>query len=258
MDTKYKTRLCNHYKEYGKCDYNDKCRFAHGEQELICLFDEECINNSCKRKHQKRDKNKEIIEKSIKNNNNDDKINILEETEFPHINDISVNNKDSDISNVLFSDILKNKDDLKLNNEKNINKQIEDLDIKLSCLDDNNWCDSIEIENIEREKNELKELNKNNTNGDYKEEFHLPKITFRIEENGDNNDDEILRLVDKMMDDFIIFKEHIIPFVNNNIKYDYIKYSFINDLNKIKLEIESFKNNYKDICFKSKKEKMES
>ncbi|KAI7861217.1 hypothetical protein K492DRAFT_102025, partial [Lichtheimia hyalospora FSU 10163] len=38
----YKTKLCNYFDKYGKCNNNDDCKFAHGKKELRCLFDEEC------------------------------------------------------------------------------------------------------------------------------------------------------------------------------------------------------------------------
>lgn len=34
-DPKYKTELCKNYVKYGKCSYKGKCRYAHGESELI-------------------------------------------------------------------------------------------------------------------------------------------------------------------------------------------------------------------------------
>ena len=33
-DRRYKTELCNNWTEQGACRYGDKCRFAHGEEEL--------------------------------------------------------------------------------------------------------------------------------------------------------------------------------------------------------------------------------
>jgi len=35
VDPKYKTEICKKFQSFGKCPYGDKCRFAHGEQELI-------------------------------------------------------------------------------------------------------------------------------------------------------------------------------------------------------------------------------
>ena len=35
VDPKYKTEICKKFQSTGKCPYGNKCRFAHGEQELI-------------------------------------------------------------------------------------------------------------------------------------------------------------------------------------------------------------------------------
>ena len=34
-DQKYKTEICKKFQSIGNCPYGNKCRFAHGEQELI-------------------------------------------------------------------------------------------------------------------------------------------------------------------------------------------------------------------------------
>eukprot|EP00340_Litonotus_pictus_P002375 CAMPEP_0170517496 /NCGR_PEP_ID=MMETSP0209-20121228/3474_1 /TAXON_ID=665100 ORGANISM="Litonotus pictus, Strain P1" /NCGR_SAMPLE_ID=MMETSP0209 /ASSEMBLY_ACC=CAM_ASM_000301 /LENGTH=331 /DNA_ID=CAMNT_0010802767 /DNA_START=18 /DNA_END=1013 /DNA_ORIENTATION=+ len=34
-DPKYKTEMCKNFTKYGKCSYKGKCRYAHGESELI-------------------------------------------------------------------------------------------------------------------------------------------------------------------------------------------------------------------------------
>lgn len=34
---KHKTELCKTFSELGYCNYGDKCRFAHGRQELVQL-----------------------------------------------------------------------------------------------------------------------------------------------------------------------------------------------------------------------------
>ena len=36
---KYKTSLCRHYDEYGKCSLGDACSFAHGEHEKRTIND---------------------------------------------------------------------------------------------------------------------------------------------------------------------------------------------------------------------------
>jgi len=35
LDMKYKTEICKKFQTNGKCPYGEKCRFAHGKQELI-------------------------------------------------------------------------------------------------------------------------------------------------------------------------------------------------------------------------------
>lgn len=35
LDPKYKTEICKKFQTTGKCPYGEKCRFAHGKQELI-------------------------------------------------------------------------------------------------------------------------------------------------------------------------------------------------------------------------------
>ena len=35
IDPKYKTEICKKFQSIGNCPYGNKCRFAHGEQELI-------------------------------------------------------------------------------------------------------------------------------------------------------------------------------------------------------------------------------
>jgi Zinc finger C-x8-C-x5-C-x3-H type (and similar) len=34
LNQKYKTSLCRHFENLGKCDLADKCHFAHGKDEL--------------------------------------------------------------------------------------------------------------------------------------------------------------------------------------------------------------------------------
>ena len=38
FDPKYKTELCKKYQTIGKCPYGNKCRFAHGKEELITKY----------------------------------------------------------------------------------------------------------------------------------------------------------------------------------------------------------------------------
>lgn len=34
-EAKYKTEMCKNWIETGKCNYSDKCKFAHGKTELV-------------------------------------------------------------------------------------------------------------------------------------------------------------------------------------------------------------------------------
>ena len=38
LDPKYKTEICKKFQSIGNCPYGDKCRFAHGKQELMTTF----------------------------------------------------------------------------------------------------------------------------------------------------------------------------------------------------------------------------
>ncbi len=38
LDPKYKTEICKKFQTTGKCPYGQKCRFAHGKEELITKF----------------------------------------------------------------------------------------------------------------------------------------------------------------------------------------------------------------------------
>lgn len=34
-ETKFKTEMCKNWSETGRCNYGNKCRFAHGKDELV-------------------------------------------------------------------------------------------------------------------------------------------------------------------------------------------------------------------------------
>lgn len=74
MEIKYKIQLCDFYIK-GKCNKQNECTYAHGEEELTCAFDEECLNEKCNRKH--------IIRDNIYIKDKEDKIG---EKEFPILN----------------------------------------------------------------------------------------------------------------------------------------------------------------------------
>lgn len=159
IDNKYKTKLCNYFDKYGKCDNNYNCKFAHGEEELRCLFDKECVNEKCKRIHLNRDKD----------------------------------------------------------NEK-------------SLLKDNNTDNTRNIDN----KNIPIQLNINGIDVDDSDNIKENKI-------------EIINLINNMEIVFEKYNENIKQSINDKIKNNHLKYTLLNNLNEIKMEIELFKNNYKDV-----------
>lgn len=190
---KHKTILCLKYNEdesLNKCSYGEKCLFAHSNNELRCIFDDDCSNKYCERVHLKRDKNIITKIKENKKDENYNKIDIKDEKEFPIINNYVKNMEDT---KKLYSDIVKeenNEDNTTIykysnnltSNLKNvlniksddnnnleekerkltdINKSLQDLNRELSQIDKNDWTNSIEVQDIE-EKMEYLELKKKN------------------------------------------------------------------------------------------------
>lgn len=288
ISDKYKVKLCDFYKK-GKCNNQDECTYAHGEDDLRCIFNEYCINEKCKRIHIK--KYKDEKQESIKDNN---KINIFDEKEFPIINNNikKVHNKNkllysdiikkendnykysyeltSSLENVL--NVVKNNDEYFEDNLMNVKRQLQEKYISLIQIDKNDWSNSIEIEDIEKEietlklkYEELKNLNKKddifdsninidsifNINDNNKEEDYIKIPEIKLTINGVNyfeaEDNHIDILIDDMEKQFLKFKKNIKQCIDNEIKNDYLKFILINSLNKIKSEIDLFKNNYKDI-----------
>lgn len=143
-DNRYKINLCKNIKDYGKCKYGDKCRYAHSRQELRCFYDENCMNNNCERIHENRDKNKENTYDINEINNNDDNLDDEKENKNTdisinvEINDNSINNDDTnkktkednnilmDNVNELKSIFEKNEKDIKLF----INNKVKNNNIK--------------------------------------------------------------------------------------------------------------------------------
>jgi hypothetical protein len=54
-DPKYKTEMCKNFVKYGKCSYKKKCRYAHGDPELISknLSNKNYKRNKCNNFHAK-------------------------------------------------------------------------------------------------------------------------------------------------------------------------------------------------------------
>lgn len=204
MNNKYKTRICNYFNDYGKCNNGDECKFAHGENELRCLFDENCINENCRRIHiNKENKNSEIDnmenDKKVKFNMNINESFILNDNDKQKIN-----NRKNEIS---YSDILK-----KLNNSDDNKKENENMNIPI-------------------------QFNINGTN--------IKDLNENIKEK--ENDIDIMKLINDMEDVFKKYDKDIKQFINDRIKDNYIKYIFLNNLNEIKMEIDLFKNNFRDM-----------
>lgn len=258
---RYKIKLCDFYKKDGKCNNKDKCTYAHGNNELRCMFDENCVNDNCKRIHVKRD----------------NKININRK------NEIILDNLTSDLKNILNVTQNKNNDNLE-NKIINIKKELYNKYMKLSRIDKNDWSNSIDVEDIEKEikileleYEKLKISNKKgsaifdndinldsifNINEDYekdKDEYTIiPEIKLTInginyyEDNHIQNNKkqelkEIINLIDNMENQFSSFNENIKQIINKEIKNNYLKFILLNNLNKIKTEINLFKSNYEDI-----------
>lgn len=198
MDNKYKTKLCNYFDKYGKCNNNDDCNYAHGEKDLRCLFDEDCINEKCKRIHLKRDK--------YKHNEFNEKVN-LNIDDFPVLNDDNTRNIDNKENKIFYSDIVKK--------EKIYQKQLDNLD--------HNDNANIPIQ-----------LNINGMDVDDFDDIKEDKI-------------DIMNLINDMESVFEKYNENIKQAINDKIKNNHLKYTFLNNLNEIKMEIKLFKNNYKDV-----------
>lgn len=275
MENKYKLKLCDFYIK-GKCNNKDKCTYAHGEKELICVFDEKCINDKCDRIHINRDKNinDKIYIKEKGNKEIFKKVDIFDEKEFPTFDNKISSKKDiTSITNITYDlkNILNIKDECKnknkneiINNEsKYIEKRINELDIELSKLNKDDWSYSIEIEEKEKEKEELEfnlqkinlvnrenKINNiidENTENDI-EDIKLPSITLTIKEN-DNQNDEVMEIIDKMYNEILKLNINLKQNIKKDIKYDYFKSILISDLNKIQANIKLFKDNYED-CLK--------
>lgn len=71
----YKIYLCKKYIDDNKCKYSkEKCKYAHGEDDIYCKFKENCNNRDCNRIHLINDQkyikyNLEEKEKHIYNDN---------------------------------------------------------------------------------------------------------------------------------------------------------------------------------------------
>jgi hypothetical protein len=195
---KYKLKICDFYMK-GKCNKQDECTYAHGEKELLCVFNENCLNDKCGRIHINRDENinDNIYIKDKENKESFKKVDIFDEKEFPI-----------------------------LNNNTNFKKDI---------IDTNNI--TYDLKKILNIKDEYKYIEKEKE----KFEFNIQKI--------DNNINENIEIINKMYNEILKLNMDIKQNIKKYIKNDYLKFIFINDLNKIESNIKIFKDNYED-CFK--------
>lgn len=111
MDTSnYKIYLCKKFMDNNSCNYDkEKCKFAHGEDDLYCKFKGNCKNENCDRIHLINGQRyiKYISKKSEKTNTNDnyDKnieivINELRKEFNERINKIELEIKQMQIKNI--------------------------------------------------------------------------------------------------------------------------------------------------------------
>lgn len=208
VTNRYKLRLCNFHENNKECNKGSNCTFAHGKDELRCIFDEDCVNEECKRIHLKRDKN--IITKNKEKLNNN-KINIFDYKEFPVINNKvkdknEKNKKEEYMNNYKYSgnltsnlkkvlNITENNNNLEDNLIK-VKEQLQKKYIELSQIDKNNWANSIDIEDIENEINilelkyeKLKTLTKKENNIFDDENLNLD-IIFNIDDKKEINEND--------------------------------------------------------------------
>lgn len=239
MENKYKLKLCDFYMK-GKCNKQDECTYAHGEKELLCVFDENCVNDKCGRIHINRDENinDNIYIKDKENKESLKKVDIFDEKEFPIFNNNINSKKDiPDTNNITYDlkkilnikDEYKNKKEILNNESKYIEKEKEKLEFNIQKIDNNI------NENIENEA----------------EDFKSPEITLTIKENDNQNlyNNENIEIINKMYNEILKLNMDIKQNIKKNIKNDYFKIILINDLNKIESNIKIFKDNYED-CLK--------
>lgn len=256
-----KTKICINWRE-GKCKYNNKCNFAHGENDMKkqeCLNGIKCYNENCIYNHPKQwnafdnkrecifcldgfcDKSnlkyKHLFDKENKKINNDEnvkipKINNFDEKDFPLLENLE-NHK-------------KSKKDIDINNF-NIKTYNEILDIKkqlyinykrLSKLDENSWSDDIEIQETNNKINILNEkyiILKNKYKEEYdimlNEELNLETLYFEDYQNQEdmNNIPNIEITINGIdLNDFDKNEENI------NKDIDEIEYYINKYINKIK------------------------
>lgn len=223
----YKIKLCNFYKKHGKCNKNDKCNYAHGDNELR-LYKKECINElkcfkkDCLFQHPKNwnYKNNLNICQYYKNGhcNKDDNC------EFIHIKECESNDNENDNNEnneIIFKEEIK-----KLNNNEIDKTQIKDINKGLSpnieifvdgleYNNDVNILDTNGYDPIKETMGLIDNLNK-------KIETYIKDIKYNIDEvflNNDKDNGINMKLdLNKLMSEIILLKYNFQDIVNNDKK----------------------------------------
>lgn len=216
----YKTQLCRFYKNYGKCDKNDKCFYAHGIKELRdnkegCINQLKCYDETCLFKHPNNwNPYNNKIECSYCRKGFCNKIN----KKYKHINNNYKNSKFKFIVNkiILINRIIKYLEKNKYKNEKE-NKSIEKqerINTKINLFIDGKYIN-----------------NNDNLNKSYTED----------------NKKDIKKILYQMENDLELYKKKIINNINEINIDDYLKINMKIQLNNIKSKITLLKYNMEDL-----------
>lgn len=223
----YKIKECSNYKKNGKCNYGDRCNYAHGKEDLrefknYCIGGLKCFRKDCKFDHPKGWNYKDNIKICeyymngfCRNEDNCDFKHIEENTEINEQKDINNNNE--------FLYLKENyQNDIKVNNYiKNIIKNHLHEDIIYNIIENvKNNNNGTPIENI---------LNQNTKNK------NVDINTVEIINDLQNSFGKIIKEIKENIDE---------TFIDNKEKY---AISMKMELNKIMSEILLFQNNFVDI-----------
>lgn len=263
----YKIKECSNYIKNGKCNYGDRCNYAHGKEDLrefrnYCISGLKCFRKDCKFEHPKGwnykdnikiceyyingfcrnedncdfkhiNENTEIIEQD------DIKLDINNNNEFPYLkenpqNDIKIN-KNININNYI-NNIIKNHlhEDIIYNIIENVKNNNNGILIENDSFNIEIFVDGVKYNDIGNSFNNIENIKNNIINQNTKVQ------------NVDINTVEIINGLQNSFGGFIKkIKENIDEtFIGNNEKYGI---SMKMELNKIMSEILLFKNNFVDI-----------
>lgn len=196
-DNKYKINLCKNIKDYGKCKYGDKCRYAHSRQELRCFYDENCMNNNCERIHENRDKNKE-------NNLKEDTYEINE-----------INNNDDKEKRVSYSNIFKNQNKIdNLNNEK----ENKNTDISINVEINNNSINNDYTNKKAKENNNILMDNVNELKSIFEKNEKDIKLFINNKVKNNNIKYELFKMYNEIKTEIQYFENSIEDIIKLNIK----------------------------------------